>query len=57
MTTWTPQPKNTQGVTITEGSPVGLLLALTYAATQTMAGITWTLPTKNSTSWTLQNKN
>jgi hypothetical protein len=57
MTTWTPQNKNNQELTLTTGSPIGLLLALTYAITQTVPAITWSNSNKNSTAWTLQNKN
>lgn len=39
--TWTNEPKTTYGATVA-GSPIGLLLALTYAVTTTGSPIVWT---------------
>jgi hypothetical protein len=56
-TTWTPQPRSTVSTTLTQGSPIGLLLVLTYATTTTTPGQVWTNITKNTTTWTNQTKN
>jgi hypothetical protein len=67
MSTYTNQSKNTTtftnqavnslagGTGTTLGSPMGLLLSLTYAAT--VAGAGWTNATKNSAFFTNQTKN
>lgn len=67
MSTWTNQAKNSAtwasvansdiGATQTEGSPIGLLLALTYSATIISNSRTWANQSKNSASWTNQTKN
>lgn len=67
MATWTQPSKNSatftndsksgQGTTIPTGTPMGLLLALTYASDQTSSGITWTNSSKNSATFTNVTKN
>lgn len=59
MTSWTyPDTKSGQSVTIDEGSPMGLLLLLTYASAQSVASM-WSYPdSKSATAWSYpDNKN
>jgi len=39
--------KSATSVSLTQGSPIGLLLALTYATTQSLSGLTVTLISKS----------
>lgn len=55
MTTWNKVPKATSGSSSTTnpGNPIGLLLALTYATTNTISTSMWTKITKaTNTTWT-----
>lgn len=45
--TWTAQSKSQTARTLQQGSPIGLLLTLTYATTTVESGTTWTNQTKN----------
>lgn len=51
-TVWTPRQKPSGGSSTTEGSPMGLLLTLTYAVTSSIVFDTqWTNRTSVATGW------
>lgn len=62
MAVWTDTSQNSASWTnvpsrdfLTAGSPIGLLLALTYSGTQTINS--WTDVTENSSSWSNVSQN
>ena len=67
MGTWTNKSKNSATWTNTSdtidvgllasGSPIGLLLALTYTTSIPATGVDWGNVSKNSSSWTNKTKN
>lgn len=52
-TSWTKIAKAGTQTTVTAGTPIGLLLALTYATSNNVTTTTWTKSAKSSgTAWT-----
>lgn len=51
---WTgiPKPQGTTTTTTVVGSPIGLLLALTYSITSSFTSDPWTKVPENTSSWT-----